>query len=80
MENVSINQGTEHTVVSVVGAFFYPSAVRMFFQTDLSVQHLQSSFDAKKVSIEPLMKSLINSINIGRKSIQSTKEVQLSYG
>jgi AraC family transcriptional regulator, exoenzyme S synthesis regulatory protein ExsA len=38
IENSSVNEKTEHQVISVVGAFFYPKMVKSFFQTDLSIE------------------------------------------
>lgn len=63
IENVSINEKTDHQVISVIGAFFYPTMVKSFFQSDLSIQQFQNNFDTTKISIEPLMKSFIDSIN-----------------
>ena len=63
IENVTINEKTEHQVISAIGAFFYPTMVKSFFQSDLSIQHFQNKFDTTKISIEPLMKSFIDSIN-----------------
>lgn len=63
IENVSLNAKTEHQVISAIGAFFYPSMVKSFFQSDLSIEQFQSNFDTVKISIEPLMKSFIESIN-----------------
>lgn len=63
IENVSINATTEHDVISVIGAFFYPSMVKNFFQSDLSIEQFQNNYDTLKISIEPLMKSFIESIN-----------------
>lgn len=63
IENVSINQEIGDTVISAVGAFFYPSMIKEFFQTDLSLENFKSSFDTAKISIEPLMKSFIDGIN-----------------
>lgn len=63
IENVTINQKTEHQVISAIGAFFYPTMVKSFFQSDLSIQQFQNNFDTTKISIEPLMKSFIDSIN-----------------
>lgn len=63
IENVSINETTEHQVISAIGAFFYPTMVKSFFQSDLSIEQFQNNFDTVKVSIEPLMKSFIDSIN-----------------
>lgn len=63
IENVSINEKTEHQVISAIGAFFYPTMVKGFFQTDLSIEQFQDNFDTVKISIEPLMKSFIESIN-----------------
>jgi AraC family transcriptional regulator, exoenzyme S synthesis regulatory protein ExsA len=63
IESVSINQKTEHQVISAIGAFFYPTMIKSFFQTDLSIGQFQNNFDTTKISIEPLMKSFIDSIN-----------------
>lgn len=63
IENVSINEQTEHQVISAIGAFFYPTMVKNFFQSDLSIEQFQNNFDTVKISIEPLMKSFIDSIN-----------------
>lgn len=63
IENVILNQNTEHQVISAIGAFFYPTMVKGFFQSDLSIQNFQNNFDTAKISIEPLMKSFIDSIN-----------------
>ncbi|NOT94300.1 helix-turn-helix domain-containing protein [Ferruginibacter sp.] len=63
IENVSITENTEHQVISAIGAFFYPTMVKEFFQTDLSIEQFQNNFDTVKISIEPLMKSFIDSIN-----------------
>ena len=63
IENVRINEKTEHQVISAIGAFFYPTLVKSFFQSDLSIQQFQNNFDTTKISIEPLMKSFIDSIN-----------------
>ncbi len=63
IENVSVNPQTEHEIISVVGAFFYPAMVKSFFQADLSIRQFQDNFDTRKVSIEPLMRSFIDSLN-----------------
>ncbi len=63
IENVTLNQKTEHQVISAIGAFFYPTMIKSFFQSDLSIQQFQNNFDTTKISIEPLMKSFIDSIN-----------------
>lgn len=63
IENVTINDKIEHQVISAVGAFFYPKMVKGFFQSDLSIKQFQNNFDTIKISIEPLMKSFIDSIN-----------------
>ena len=63
MENVMLNAKTEHQVISAIGAFFYPTMVKGFFQSDLTIQQFQNNFDTTKISIEPLMKSFIDSIN-----------------
>jgi len=63
MENVMLNHRTEHQIISAIGAFFYPTMVKGFFQSDLTIQQFQNHFDTTKISIEPLMKSFIDSIN-----------------
>lgn len=63
MENVMLNAKTEHQVISAIGAFFYPTMVKGFFQSDLTIQQFQNNIDTTKISIEPLMKSFIDSIN-----------------
>jgi AraC-like DNA-binding protein len=63
IENVTVIEKTEHPVISAVGAFFYPKMVKSFFQSDLSIEQFQSSFDTIKISIDPLMNSFIDSIN-----------------
>lgn len=63
MENVMLNNKTEHQIISAIGAFFYPTMVKSFFQSDLAIQPFQNNFDTTKVSIEPIMKSFIDSLN-----------------
>lgn len=63
IENVSLNPETQHQVISAIGAFFYPSMIKRFFQTDLAIDSFQNNFDTTKISIEPLMKAFIESIN-----------------
>lgn len=63
MENIGIDQRTENQMITVIGAFFYPNMVKGFFGADLSLAHFQKTFDIKKVDIEPLLKSYIDSIN-----------------
>jgi AraC family transcriptional regulator, exoenzyme S synthesis regulatory protein ExsA len=63
IENVSINPKVEQQTLSVIGAFFYPSMVKQFFQTDLSLSQFQSNFDTIKISIEPLMSGFIDSLH-----------------
>ena len=63
MENVMLNDKIEHQVISAIGAFFYPTIVKSFFQSDLTIHQFQNNFDTTKISIEPLMKSFIDSIN-----------------
>jgi AraC family transcriptional regulator, exoenzyme S synthesis regulatory protein ExsA len=62
MENVMINQKSEHRVISAIGAFFYPEMVKGFFRTDLTIQPFQNNFDTKKISVAPLMKPYMDSI------------------
>lgn len=63
MENVMLNDKIEHQVISAIGAFFYPTIVKGFFQSDLTIHQFQNNFDTTKISIEPLIKSFIDSIN-----------------
>ncbi len=63
MENVMLNNKIEHQVISAIGAFFYPTMVKGFFQSDLTIHQFQNNIDTTKISIEPLMKSFIDSIN-----------------
>lgn len=63
IESVSLNKDSNHEVISALGAFFYPSLVKSFFQADLSIDQFQTNYDTIKVSIDPLMKSFVNSIN-----------------
>jgi AraC family transcriptional regulator, exoenzyme S synthesis regulatory protein ExsA len=62
MENASPIE-TEHQVVSMVGAFFYPEMVKEFFESDLSIEPFRHQFDALKVNIEPMIKLFIESID-----------------
>ncbi len=61
LEDISINE-TDNKLAAI-GAFFYPEMVKEFFATDLSLKHFAKPFDVKKVNIEPLMKSFIDSID-----------------
>lgn len=63
IENISINEKADNEVISVVGAFFYPTIVKDFFQTDLSLKGFSLQNDASKINIEPLMKSFVDSLN-----------------
>jgi len=63
IENISINEKAVNEVISVVGAFFYPTIVKDFFQTDLSLKGFSLQNDASKINIEPLMKSFVDSLN-----------------
>lgn len=63
LENVMINRKTEHSVISAIGAFFYPAMVKGFFPTGLKMEKIREEFDAKKINIEPLMKAYIDSIS-----------------
>lgn len=57
------NHVTENQVVSVIGAFFYPSIVKRFFETDFSIESFQNHAAVVKINVEPLMKSFIESID-----------------
>lgn len=46
-----------------IGTFFYPEIVKSFFETDLSIKDFSNNFDVKKVDVEPLMKSFIDSVD-----------------
>lgn len=46
-----------------IGTFFYPDIVKSFFETDLSIKDFRNNFDVKKVDVEPLMKSFIDSVD-----------------
>jgi AraC-like DNA-binding protein len=49
--------------VSVVGAFFYPDMVKSYFENDLSLQHFQNPVTVSKVHIDPMIRSLMDSLN-----------------
>jgi len=53
----------EDEIISAVGAYFYPSMVKDFFQTDLSMLDLKNNFDAIRVNVDPLLKSFAESID-----------------
>jgi len=63
IENIGINKETEHQQMSVVGVFFYPSMVKGFFETDLSLEGFRQNFDVKKVDVEPLLGTYLDSVN-----------------
>jgi AraC family transcriptional regulator, exoenzyme S synthesis regulatory protein ExsA len=63
IENPNQGQCVENQVVSVIGAFFYPVMVKRFFETDLSIKDFKNQSSVVKISVEPLMKSFIESIN-----------------
>jgi len=63
IENININELADNEVISVVGAFFYPTIVKDFFQTDLSLKGFRLQNDTSKINIEPLMKSFVDSLN-----------------
>lgn len=52
----------ENTLIAI-GAFFYPEIVKTFFETDLSIKDFTNNYDVKKLSVEPLMNSFIDSID-----------------
>ncbi len=62
-EQLATNPNPQSNTISAVAAYFYPVIVKHFFQTDLSIKILRSNFDTTKVSVEPLLKSFIDSIN-----------------
>lgn len=57
------NQSVKNQAISVIGAFFYPSIVKRFFEKDFSIQNFQNHAAVVKVEVEPLMKSFIESID-----------------
>jgi len=63
IEEVTVAQNYSPETISTIGAYFHPSIVKEFFQSDLSLQDFQTKFDVTKVSIEPLMKLYLDSIN-----------------
>lgn len=63
IEPISICENKKEGSFSAIGAFFYPDMVKSFFETDLSLQNFNNNFDILEVSVEPLMKSFIESID-----------------
>jgi AraC family transcriptional regulator, exoenzyme S synthesis regulatory protein ExsA len=63
MESISINKDSSSEIISVVGAFFYPEIVKVFFQTDLSLKEFRQQKDISKINVEPLIKSFVDSLN-----------------
>ena len=62
IEQVVVPQYTQSDTLEAIGVYFYPNIVKSFFETDLSLKHFQSHFDTTKVSVEPLLKSYLESI------------------
>lgn len=63
IENMSVKKAAPVETVSVTGAFFYPDMVKGYFGSDLSLQHFHKPVTVSKVSIEPMIRSLIESLN-----------------
>lgn len=63
MESMSVNANVPAETVSVVGAFFYPDMVKSYFESDLSLQHFQNPVTVSKVQIDPMIRSLMDSLN-----------------
>lgn len=63
VEEVILNSHVQVENFSAVGAYFYPSVVKSFFESDLSLHSFQNNFDTNKISVEPLLKSYIASLN-----------------
>lgn len=63
IEQVSLNEKQQEKTISAIGAYFYPSIVKHFFQTDISIDQFQKNFDTIKLDIQPLLKSFLNSID-----------------
>lgn len=63
IEEVSVNRDSEQKTIAAIGAYFYPSIVKDFFNNDLTINSFRNGFDAIKVNIEPLMKLFIESID-----------------
>lgn len=63
IEQLDTNPNPPSETLSAVAGYFYPDIVRQFFQTDLSIKTLQNNFDTTKISVEPLLKSFIDSVS-----------------
>lgn len=63
IEQLDTNPNPQTDTLSALASYFYPDIVKQFFQTDLSIKNLQNNFDTTKISVEPLLKSFIDSIS-----------------
>lgn len=63
VEEVSVSTNLQLQNFSAVGAYFYPSVVKSFFESDLSLKSFQNNFDTNKINVEPLLKSYVESLN-----------------
>lgn len=63
IEQLATNPNPQSETISAVAGYFYPDIVKQFFQTDLSIKNFQNNFDTTKISVEPLLKSFIESIS-----------------
>ncbi len=63
IEQISINNTYKEETITATGAFFYPDMVRRFFETDLSITSFSANFDTNKITVGPLLKSFVESID-----------------
>lgn len=63
IESMSVKENVPVETVSVVGAFFYPDMVKSYFESDLSLRHFQNPITVSKVHIDPMIRSLMDSLN-----------------
>ncbi len=63
IEQVAINDEFNESTIVATGAFFYPEMVKEFFTGDLSIESIKPNFDTTKLSVEPLLKAFVDSIN-----------------
>jgi AraC family transcriptional regulator, exoenzyme S synthesis regulatory protein ExsA len=63
VEKTELKPEKETDTITVVGAFFYPDMVKSFFTGELNPGEVEQQIDAKKVNVEPLLKSFADSIS-----------------
>lgn len=61
IENPRFKQCDE--TFTFIGAYFYPELIKGFFQSDITINTFQKSFDATKVSMEPMLNTFLESLN-----------------